>query len=47
MIIINKNRCPVKAISQKVYKQPVINNKVCVECKKCINFCPMRSIKEI
>ena len=47
MIIINKNSCPVKAILQEGYKLPIINNEVCIDCKKCINFCLMRSIEEI
>ena len=59
MITIDKNRCPqnhkcpaikvcpVNAISQTDYKLPVINNEICIECKKCIKFCPMRAIHEV
>lgn len=57
MITVDKNRCPqnhkcpaikvcpVKAISQKDFELPVINNNICVECLKCIKFCPMGAIK--
>jgi len=36
--------CPVKAISQKGFGLPIINNAVCINCGKCIKFCPMRAI---
>jgi len=36
--------CPVKAISQKGFGLPSINTDVCINCGKCIKFCPMRAI---
>jgi Fe-S-cluster-containing hydrogenase component 2 len=59
MITVNKNRCPqnhkcpairvcpVNAISQKDFELPIVDNNICVECKKCIKFCPMGAIHEI
>ena len=37
--------CPVKAISQENFNLPKIDNKICIECQKCINFCPLGAIK--
>ena len=59
MITIDKNKCPqnhrcpsikvcpVGAISQNGYELPIINQELCVECGKCINFCPKRAIQKI
>lgn len=59
MITVDKNKCPqnhkcpaikvcpVNAISQKDFQLPIIDNTICIECKKCIAFCPMRAIHEI
>ncbi|HOE09619.1 MAG TPA: 4Fe-4S binding protein [Treponemataceae bacterium] len=38
--------CPVNAITQKGFALPSINNDVCINCGKCIKFCPMRAISE-
>ena len=58
MITIDKNRCPqnhrcpsikicpVGAISQEGFGLPVVNQETCVECGKCIKFCPMRAIQK-
>lgn len=58
MIIIDKRRCPqnhrcpsigvcpVGAISQEGFGLPVVNQEVCIECGKCIQFCPMRAIQK-
>ncbi len=58
MITIDKNRCPqnhrcpsikvcpVGAISQEGFGLPVVNQEICVECGKCIKFCPMRAIQK-
>ena len=58
MITIDKNKCPqnhrcpsinvcpVGAISQNGFELPVINQELCVECGKCINFCPRRAIQK-
>lgn len=59
MITIDKNRCPqnhrcpsvavcpVGAISQNDFELPLINQELCVECGKCINFCPRKAIQKI
>jgi len=58
MITIDKNKCPqnhrcpsiavcpVGAISQNGYELPIINQELCVECGKCISFCPKRAIQK-
>jgi len=59
MIIIDKNKCPqnhrcpsinvcpVGAISQNGFELPVINQELCIECGKCIKFCPRKAIQKI
>lgn len=58
MITIDKNRCPqnhgcpsimvcpVGAISQNGFELPVINQELCIECGKCIKFCPRKAIQK-
>jgi len=58
MITIDKNKCPqnhrcpsiavcpVGAITQNGFELPTINQELCIECGKCINFCPRRAIKK-
>lgn len=58
MITIDKNKCPqnhrcpsiavcpVGAISQNEFELPVINQELCIECGKCINFCPRKAIQK-
>ena len=58
MITIDKNKCPqnhrcpsidvcpVGAISQNEFELPVINQELCVECGKCIKFCPRKAIQK-
>ena len=58
MITIDKNKfpqnhrcpsiavCPVGAISQNGFELSMINQELCVECEKCINFCPRRAIQK-
>ena len=38
--------CPVGAISQNGFELPVINQEICIECGKCINFCPRKAIQK-
>ena len=57
MITVNKNKCPknhkshavavcpVKAISQDGFGLPVVDNEKCINCLKCIRFCPMGAIE--
>ena len=56
-IFIDKNRCPQnhfcpavrvcpeKAIKQSIFALPVIDQEKCIQCEKCIRFCPMGAIK--
>ena len=58
MITIDKNKCPqnhrcpsinvcpVGAISQNGFELPVINQELCIECGKCIKFCPRKAIQK-
>ncbi|MEF9924589.1 MAG: 4Fe-4S dicluster domain-containing protein [Muribaculaceae bacterium] len=39
--------CPVQAITQEGYALPVIDNKKCIECGKCVNKCPMGAALKI
>lgn len=39
--------CPVGAITQNGFDLPQIDNSKCIMCKKCINFCPKKAIKEV
>lgn len=36
--------CPVNAISQEGYGLPIVDQEKCIECMKCVRFCPMRAI---
>ncbi|MCX7986546.1 MAG: 4Fe-4S binding protein [Bacteroidales bacterium] len=36
--------CPVGAISQNGYGLPVIDEAKCIECGKCIRYCPTGAI---
>jgi Fe-S-cluster-containing hydrogenase component 2 len=59
MITIDKNKCPqnhrcpsinvcpVGAISQNGFELPIINQELCVECGKCIKFCPRKAIQKV
>jgi len=58
MITIDENKCPqnhrcpaiaicnVGAITQNGFGLPVINQKLCVGCGRCIKFCPKRAIQK-
>ena len=40
--------CPKGAITQKdPYSLPVIDQEKCIECGKCIRFCPRRAIEKV
>ena len=41
------NVCPVGAITQEGFNLPKIDSSKCIQCKKCISFCPKKAIKEI
>ncbi|MEI6285921.1 MAG: 4Fe-4S binding protein [Bacillota bacterium] len=38
--------CPVGAIAQEGFSLPKIDQEKCINCKKCIQFCPMKAIQE-
>jgi len=37
--------CPVGALTQSGYSAPVVDCDKCIECGKCVKFCPMRALK--
>lgn len=55
---VNKNRCPqnhrcpsiqvcpVGAITQEGHSLPVIDEEKCIDCGKCVRFCPLGAITE-
>ena len=56
-ITVNKNRCPQNhpcpavrvcpagAIKQTGFDLPVIDQEKCIQCRKCIMYCPMGAIQ--
>lgn len=34
------NICPIKALQQKDYNAPIVEDSKCIKCGKCVNFCP-------
>ena len=59
MIIIDKNKCPQnhrcpaiaicpkQAIMQSGFVLPTIDHALCINCQKCVKFCPMGAIQYI
>lgn len=55
-ILVNKMRCPqnhpcpsihvcpVGALTQKGFAAPDVDGEACIQCGKCIRFCPMGAI---
>ena len=37
--------CPTGALSQYGYGAPVVDERLCIKCGKCVNFCPKRVFK--
>lgn len=37
--------CPVGAIEQKGHAAPTIDQAKCIQCEKCVMFCPMRALE--
>jgi len=35
--------CPTKAISQEGYGLPEVDDEKCIDCGKCVRFCPMNA----
>ncbi|MHC1719333.1 MAG: 4Fe-4S binding protein [Clostridiaceae bacterium] len=56
-LVVNKNRCPqnhkcpavkvcpVGAIKQDGCSAPAIDFDTCIQCGKCVSFCPMGAIQ--
>lgn len=38
--------CPVAAITQEGYALPQIAKDKCIDCLKCVSFCPMGAIEK-
>ena len=38
--------CPAKAISQKGYGAPVIDQSLCTKCGKCVQVCPLGAMRK-
>ena len=36
--------CPVAALTQVGVNAPQVNEEACIQCGKCVNFCPMRAL---
>ncbi len=36
--------CPVGALSQISVEAPAVDNNKCIECGKCVRFCPMNAL---
>jgi len=39
-------KCPKKAINQKDYNAPTINQEECIKCELCIRICPYGCFQE-
>lgn len=37
--------CPVNALKQEGFKAPVVDEKKCINCKKCVMVCGMGALK--
>jgi Fe-S-cluster-containing hydrogenase component 2 len=37
--------CPVKALTQIRFSAPVVNDDTCIDCGKCVYYCPMGAIQ--
>ena len=33
--------CPAGALSQKDFNAPIVDAVKCIDCKRCVRFCPM------
>lgn len=36
--------CPVKALSQQAFEAPSVEQSKCIECGKCVRYCPMGAL---
>ncbi|MGL5541393.1 MAG: 4Fe-4S dicluster domain-containing protein [Erysipelotrichaceae bacterium] len=38
------NLCPVDALSQEGFAAPVVDMDRCIQCGRCVSFCPMGAL---
>jgi len=36
--------CPVDALSQRNFEAPVVDQEKCIQCGKCVRYCPMKAL---
>ena len=36
--------CPVEALSQETIEAPTVDQDLCIECGRCVEFCPQRAL---
>lgn len=36
--------CPIGALSQKGYAAPDVDDEKCIQCGKCVKFCPKQAL---
>lgn len=39
--------CPVGALTQKGYSAPSVDKDKCIDCNRCVDFCPMGALQSI
>jgi len=37
--------CPTGALSQKGYAAPTVDKEKCIDCGKCVKYCPKRAFE--
>lgn len=37
--------CPVGALKQEGFNAPTVDNDACIECGKCVKFCPKGALQ--
>lgn len=38
------NVCPLEALTQNGFDAPIVNKSKCIDCGKCVRFCPMGAL---
>jgi Fe-S-cluster-containing hydrogenase component 2 len=39
--------CPVGALTQKGYAAPIVDKDKCIDCNRCVDFCPMAALRSV